>query len=467
MNKIGSLLRWAVACGTVGAVFAQYPPGQYPPGQYPTGQYPQGQYPPGQYPGAGGGLQIPKIHLPKKKSKDEKAPATAKEETVAVKQIRGSLRKLSEKELLLATEDTTVLKFRLIAKTTFLDKAGAAMRDSLLKLGDHLTIEVNPDDEETALKVIFEKSGTAEEKEIAAADEPVPDPTQKESVRQVVKEPTASDEDRPKIQRRPQGGQSRPYKEEPTEVASVERATGRPAEVTSAPRLDPVIEDARKTSRTFTATLPNYIVQQHTTRYYSDSKPARWNAIDVVSADVVSQGGKEEYRNITIGGKPSKKPIEETGSWSTGEFTQTLQDVLSMSTDATFTKRSEQRIANRSALVYGYVVKQRNSHWSIVSTETKRSYNPGYKGSLWIDKETHRVLRIEMQTLSMPEDFPFDKTEATLEYDFVKIGPETYLLPTHGENLMCQRGTLQCSRNTIDFRNYRKFGAESNIQLTQ
>jgi hypothetical protein len=31
------------------------------------------------------------------------------------------------------------------------------------------------------------------------------------------------------------------------------------------------------------------------------------------------------------------------------------------------------------------------------------------------------------------------------------------------EVLSCQRGTSICSRNKIEFRNYRKFGAESNI----
>ncbi len=427
---------------------------QYPPGQYPPGQYPPGQYPPGQYPGGtGGGLQLPQMRLPKRKPKEEK---TAKIEKVAVKQIVGTLRKLTEKELLLALEDTSVRKFRLLAKSTFHDKEGAAMRDSLLKVGDHLTVEVSPDDEETALRIQFVRSPTAAEKaeekvenRVEAVDTPA-----KEASSNPARAPLP-DEAPPKIQRRPQGGQSQPYKGEPDD-----------APAPAAALLDPVIEDARAAAQTFSATLPNYLVQQHTTRYFSNTRPAKWQAVDVVSADVVSQGGKEEYRNITINGKVSKKPIEETGAWSTGEFTQTLQDILSPATAAVFVKRSEQRIANRQALVYGYTVKQTNSHWSIHAPD-KRTYRPAYKGSLWIDKETHRVMRIEQQTLTMPEDFPFDKTEATLDYDFVRIGTQSFLLPAHGENLICQRGTSQCSRNSIDFRNYRKFGAESNIQVVK
>jgi hypothetical protein len=42
---------------------------------------------------------------------------------------------------------------------------------------------------------------------------------------------------------------------------------------------------------------------------------------------------------------------------------------------------------------------------------------------------------------------------------------QQYLLPVHSENLSCQRGTSICSRNAIDFRNYKKFGSESTIIL--
>jgi hypothetical protein len=52
-----------------------------------------------------------------------------------------------------------------------------------------------------------------------------------------------------------------------------------------------------------------------------------------------------------------------------------------------------------------------------------------------------------------------------LEYDFVRIDTKLHLLPVHSENLMCQRGSNQCSRNEINFRNYRKFGAESKIEF--
>ena len=53
-----------------------------------------------------------------------------------------------------------------------------------------------------------------------------------------------------------------------------------------------------------------------------------------------------------------------------------------------------------------------------------------------------------------------------MDYNFVKIGTQSVLLPVHADVLSCERGSRQCSRNAIDFRNYKKFGAESNVTFT-
>jgi hypothetical protein len=227
---------------------------------------------------------------------------------------------------------------------------------------------------------------------------------------------------------------------------------------------DSVILAAREAAFEFTQTLPNYIVKQYTTRYQTDSATGNhtsWQALDTVSADVVCEKGIESYKNIMVNGKPTKESVEKTGSWSTGEFSSMLQDILHPATNADFFNKRSSNIANRAAWHYDYTVEQPNSHWTVeASSET---YKPAYKGSIWIDKENHRVLRIEMQARNMPKSFPLDTVESTVDYDFVLIGENKYLLPVHSEALSCVRGTSDCSRNTIDFRNYRKFEADTSI----
>ncbi len=463
--------RWVVAFWASTVLWAQLP-GQYPPGQYPPGQYPPGQYPRGQYPpGAGGsGLPIPQIKLPKRGPK-----LTATE---------GTLRRLGEKELLLETVGKGVVTYRLIAKTQFRDAAGAPMRDSLLKPGDVLKVEVSLDDEETAVRVSLVRAGTAEERAsaAAAADDPAASTSASAATPASAGTPASAAtpkiggeplEDRPRLRRgvpdRIKNAPPRPETPAPGEPASDADAAAPAVAADSLLRPPPppdlVIAAAREEAENFTDTLPNFLVQQHTLRYVSGTNPPQWTAVDNVTADVVCVDGKEDYRNIRINGRPSKDPAEKSGAWSTGEFVTTQRDILSPMSGATFTKRGTDRISGRTALVYNFSVKQPLSHWQVHARDEGKMYRPGYKGTLWIDQETNRVMRVEQQSLSFPGDFPFDKVELVLEYDFVRIDTKLHLLPVHSENLMCQRGSNQCSRNEINFRNYRKFGAESKIEF--
>jgi hypothetical protein len=228
--------------------------------------------------------------------------------------------------------------------------------------------------------------------------------------------------------------------------------------------LDSVIANAREEAFSFTETLPNYVVKQFTTRFVTQAAhggKTSWQALDNVTADVVSENGKESYKNIMVNGRAPKEAPEKTGAWSSGEFSSMQLDILSPVTDADFRNKRSTTIVNRSAFRYDFTVQQPNSHWHVYSDG--QSYSPGYTGAIWVDKESSRVLRIELSAQNVPRAFPLDTVESAIDYDFVLIGDNKYLLPVHSEALSCERGTSDCTRNVIDFRNYKKFTADANI----
>ena len=322
----------------------QYPPGQYPPGQYPPGQYPPGQYPPGQYPNTyptrlpGGvpvNLPVPNVGLPKKGSKDK--GGSEGDSKVSLAPVDGTLRKLGEKDLFLQTNGKTVLRFRLLAKTQFRDKQGEPVRDSLLHPGDQLSVLVNPDDPETAIRVVLVREGTAAEKK--NADKPLEEARAPEArdlgkTRTVMTQESAPVETGETTAAAPPAGQ-------PAEHAKAESATPDPPPP-AAPR-DPkdntdaaILDEARSSGSTYTASLPNFLAEQATTRYFTNTWPASWQEIDVITATVAYAGGKEEYRDIQVSSSPDPAAcrLSAACSWSTGEFATTLSDVLSAATAA-------------------------------------------------------------------------------------------------------------------------------------
>lgn len=426
------LLAGAVACAQV--------PGQYPQGQYPPGQYPPGQYP-GQYPQGNrlpGGLPIPDLKFPRRQPKGEKSA----EQTRTVLAIDGKLRKLGAKDLLLEIAKGEILQFRLLAKTLFRNKAGEPVRDSLLQPGDQLTVQVNPDDEETALFVVLIKGGSAGER--AAAGKPV------DSAK--VRTPQTDDFGKPRTVSVKSEG--------PVAVGTAEAVT---AADLGAGEAEQVLQGGRESAAAYSAGLPDFLAQQATTRFFRSSVIEQWQKLDVVTADVAYRNGKETYSNFAVDGRPRSQPVDQSGAWSTGEFGTTLEDLLGASTDAKFKLRGQERVAGLNTVAFDFVVSEGNSSWELVAPDQRR-FKPGYEGTVWIDRESKRVVKIEQRALGIPSDFPISKVETTLQYGFAAIEAKTYLLPAGGEYVACVNGGA-CTRNVIEFRNFRKFEAESKVKF--
>jgi len=235
---------------------------------------------------------------------------------------------------------------------------------------------------------------------------------------------------------------------------------------------DPVIEAARKAAAEFTRSLPNYIVQRTTTRFQgvratattAGESAGKWRALDIVTADVVAENDTEVLLNVRLNGKPAKD-VEQSGSWSAGEFSSTLAAILSPESAAQFSKQRATTLEDHPAYRYDYAIDQAHSRWHLSTGGPV--YTPAYGGEIWIDKETSRVLRIEMTARDLPPGLPLDTVASEVDYGFVTIGGEKYLLPKYSDSLNCERGRTICQKNVTEFQNYRKYSAESSLSFDE
>ncbi|MGE5570219.1 MAG: hypothetical protein ACM3S5_14380 [Rhodospirillales bacterium] len=420
----------------------------------------------------------------------KKAPA---EPTLTVS---GVLRRLNDKELILEAQDSRILTLTRTQKTTFYKNwAEAKLPD--FNPGDWLLVEASQDEEGFlyAVTVTWQKAGTPEERARAAQpvetslqrpdlDEPPPVLRRSGSpAREKAEEAAAPREpEAPAVREAEPPARIGPDDPGPpplrrgTPARSVQLAEADhpapppvppPASPPEPPRQDPLIEKARLSAAAYDEKLPNYICRQMTTRYQSRSRPVTWKPVDVISADVVYEDGREQYRNIEVNGKRTDKKFEQLGgAWSKGEYGSVLADLFAPATAAEFRLRKNETIAGVDAAVYDFFVELPNSHWSIhVPSQVIR---PAYGGSVWIDRKNGRVMRIEMQARRLPQEFPLDTVEAAVDYHYIRLGDATeHLLPVHAEMLTCQRDTGFCSRNAADFRNYRRFEGEATIKYEQ
>jgi hypothetical protein len=432
--------------------------GQPVPGQYPPGTYPPGSYPPG-------GQNVPTI--PRRGKKSDSNPDSA----AATKTLKGVIRVLEAKSFDMETEDTRILTIQITDKT---------VKPEQLQLGDGVDVEVTQD-KDGQFQAVNVKINAKAAQAINANDQIEPEGrTAPPPTIMVRPGPTHDPDDTgpPVLKRgKPVARASSTKADEDDEAATPAPAPEKaaPARATlertapAAPAMNPrqaFVEKARATATAYVEGLPNYVCQEVTTRYVSETRQPSWQVIDVVSAELVYENRKESYRNLTINGKPTKKAPEDTGAWSSGEFGTILRNLFEPGTDADFKYSEDDTIAHQSASVYKFAVERLRSSWKI--WVPGQYILPAYKGSIWIDKQTANTLRIEMQAQEIPEEFPRIAVETAVDYDYITLGtPEKFLLPVRAEVLSCARGSNECERNVIEFRNYHKFTGESIIKFNQ
>jgi hypothetical protein len=223
---------------------------------------------------------------------------------------------------------------------------------------------------------------------------------------------------------------------------------------------DPLVEKARAASQAFFHMLPNFLCQQSTTRAYAGADH-QWRTVDNVTAEVLYVHGHESYRDVKLNGKATGRPMMDLpGSRSTGEFGSALRGLFDQETEALFKFHSNASLAGFSTAVFEFAVSGDTSDWRI-SAGSQMIMTP-YAGRIWIDRKSASVVRIEMKAVDIPEQFPFRRVEATVDYGPVMLPSGRYFLPEKAENVSCN-DPKSCSRNVIEFRNYHKYVGESSI----
>ncbi len=422
-------------------------------------------YPP-RYPGVPGspGQQQPGQRRTRRTEKRE----AAEKEAAKTVSATGKITAIRDKTWTIYADDTRYLEVKVNDKTQFA-RDGKDVKLDALSVGDRVRLEATPDTEEIltatrieAVKAEAVKVEAAPEGEAVTEMEVKPQESQKQAQMPAPADP--DDPGRPRLARGIPPRLPAPKAVEQAAPAAESQAPKSSATARSQPEpgADPLLQRARAVAMAFTESLPNFEVQQLTTRYQSAESGRNWKAQDTVTSDVTYRAGKEDYKNIKINNRlVNKDMMDIPGARSTGEFGTTLVSLFSPASHTEFKKLRDTTISNRSAVSYSYVVQRPHSDYRIFWGS--QYIVPAYSGRVWIDKDTARVLRIEIQADNIPAEFPLDKVEAAIDYGPERMGSESYIVPLSAENLSCLRGTAFCGKNAIEWRNYRLYKGEATI----
>jgi hypothetical protein len=217
----------------------------------------------------------------------------------------------------------------------------------------------------------------------------------------------------------------------------------------------------REYALNFSKNLPDYICTQMTRRFYDPTGKEAWRRADEIATKLSYFDQKEKYQVILFNGAPTEKSMDQLGgTTSQGEFGSLLKGIFEARTAAEFHWERWGQLRGHLCHVYKYTVDQEHSEWSIYDGEAKTSVVPAYEGEIFVDTDTTEVLRVSLESVNIPSDFRVRVAKSVLDYDYQTISGQKFLLPMKlVTRLDDNRHYL--SRNDVEFRNYRKFSADT------
>jgi hypothetical protein len=233
-------------------------------------------------------------------------------------------------------------------------------------------------------------------------------------------------------------------------------------------RQQKILDLMKQYALSYTENLPNFICVQVTRQYVDPNAGDHYRSIGNILAKVSYNEGREKYNVYSVNGQLINTSMEGVpmhgGAISTGEFGSLMREIFEPKSQAEFGWDHWATLRGRRMAVFNYFIDSGHSSWSISYSAARGDEQriiTAYKGLVYADENTGEINRIKFVAVDIPRSFPVTQATEILDYDAVDISGRQYICPLVARLFM--RADRQSSKNEIEFRDYRKFGTESNI----
>ena len=240
-----------------------------------------------------------------------------------------------------------------------------------------------------------------------------------------------------------------------------------------ATEINRILEESRKATLAAVDEMPDFVVKQQIQRSAAYAGTGTFRGLDrLVVAVSYRSTGQEDYKVLSVNGvlqndpKPQGSYEQVGGTSSTGEFVTMLATIFKPESEAQFEAVDTDLLRGRKAIIFDFSVDKDKAKQVIESSgDISDSTISGIKGKIWIDRDDFRVLRVESEATQIPDTFPIRTARRNIDYDWVAIGDEKYLLPTLSDVRLTFREKSKVfeTRNLIRFKDYQKYGTDVKI----
>jgi hypothetical protein len=228
--------------------------------------------------------------------------------------------------------------------------------------------------------------------------------------------------------------------------------------------LAEILDLIRANAINYSNNLPNFLCTQVTHRNVDTTGTGdHWRQMDTIQEQLSFFEHREKYTVTMLNGVPvtNREHQKLGGATSEGEFGSMLYDIFNPSTETEFEWERWTTWHGRRTYVFSFMVSRSRSRYDIYHGPSDRHVISAYRGSVYADMVTKNVMRIKMECVDLPGDFPIQAVTQDLQYDNAKISDQDFLLPSKAE-LNSKEGHYLV-KNTTTFHLYRKFTTDEKI----
>jgi hypothetical protein len=224
-----------------------------------------------------------------------------------------------------------------------------------------------------------------------------------------------------------------------------------------------VLSEVTDNTRNYTKNLPNYLCVQVTRRRYDPTGTENWLLHDTIQEQLAYFDQRESYKVTMVNGNAVSNVdhLQLGGAISSGEFGSILAEIFAEETQTEFGWDHWATLRGRRMYVFTFRVPRSRSHYSIKDESVHRTIVAGYHGLIYVDRQSKMVMRYKLDCDDIPADFPIKDVQLDMNYDFIKIAEQEYVLPLKTE--LRSRAGRYLTWNEAEFHLYRKFGTETTI----
>lgn len=208
--------------------------------------------------------------------------------------------------------------------------------------------------------------------------------------------------------------------------------------------------------------LPNFTCVETIERSRRLAPTKKYEFLDTIRLEVAYVEGKEMYSwpgESRFEDRDLPKMVGGQGAIGTGDFVLHARSVL-LGTATKFEAPVKEELDGRPVYRIGYRVPMASSGYILRILPQEGVV--GYSGSVWHDRESLDLVKIETIIDEIPPHLPLKRGEKAIRYQRIAIGDGLHLMPVSMEMTLTQL-TGGESRNLASFSGCRQYSGESTL----